>query len=74
VGSVGSAFSVAFGGGNLYVAKPGNFVSTLGIDAGMAFAFGGSLWDGEGDRLFALFVEGADNSRRAGKLSPSSTD
>jgi hypothetical protein len=64
----GSAFSVVFWEGNLYPDKPGNFVSTLGIDAGIAFAFGGSLWDGKGGRLFALFVDGADNSRRAGKL------
>jgi hypothetical protein len=70
----GPAFSVAFGGGNLNTDKPGNFVSTLGIDAGIAFAFGGSLWDGEGGRLLVLFVDGADNSRRAGKLFPWSTE
>ena len=70
----GSAFSLAFGGGNLNPDKLGNFVSTLGIDAGIAFAFGGSLWDGEGGRLLVLFVDGVGNSRRAGKLFPWSTE
>jgi hypothetical protein len=73
VGSTGSVFSVAMGAGNLNVAKPGKFVSTLGMDAGIALAFGGSLWDGDGDRVFALFVKGADSSRRAGNLFLSST-
>ena len=68
-----SAFSFAFDAGNLNVAKPGKCVSTLGMDAGMAFAFGGSLCDGDGDRVFALLVEGADSSRRAEYLLPSST-
>jgi hypothetical protein len=74
VGSAGSEFSVILVGGNLYVCKPGNFVSTLGIEAGIALAFGGSLWDGEEDRVFTLFVEGAESSLSTGKLSPPSTD
>ena len=45
--------------------RPGDFVTTLGSDAGMDFAFGESLRDGEGVRLVALFVEGAGSSRRA---------
>jgi hypothetical protein len=43
VGSTRPVFSVAVGGGNLFVAKPGNLGSTLVIDAGIAFAFGESL-------------------------------
>lgn len=47
-------------------------MSTLGIEAGIAFAFGGSRRDGEGDRVL-LFVEGAESSRSAGKCSSPST-
>jgi len=52
--------------------RPGDFVTTLGSDAGMDFAFGESLRDGEGVRLVALFIEGAGSSRRAEEsfLSP----
>jgi hypothetical protein len=57
-------FSTAFGLGNTKVSAPGNFVSTLGIDAGIDFAFGGRRFVGDGPLEFkALF--GAANSRNA---------
>jgi len=40
---VGPEFSAAEGCGNLNDEAPGNFDSTLGMEAGMAFAFGESL-------------------------------
>jgi hypothetical protein len=43
VRSTRPVFSVAVGGGNLFVAKPENLGSMLVIDAGIAFAFGESL-------------------------------
>jgi hypothetical protein len=50
------------GGGNLNVEAPGNFESTLGIDAGMALTLGERRLNGlEGDgalELTALFDEG----------------
>jgi len=57
----GSVFSTAVGFGKTKDCAPGNFDSTLGIVAGIEFAFGERRLVGEGDRLFG---ERGESSRR----------